>query len=396
MADNSCGDSVACITDKRRDRTVRSRLGRYEEFLTNEYRSGFTKSDEYSVSEVSSDLVKRMRAGQFKRVVFSGMGCSAIVSDVIKAFLNSIGSALDLYVFNDYDFEYLIPRSVIEDDRTLIILSSYSGHSNEPVRAFHSLRAAHDRVLLLTSGGRLGQLGREHGVSIARWELSRPDREYPLFHVGQYFAILIDMLPRLGLIAEDYGPQVRELAEHLRTDFTAAHRALASEAATRSQNANIIMLGSPKWHESLLKLAKMHLNEIAMVPATRNYFHEFCHSEVATLSDPERKHSVLLFSDREEDEYTKAKKKNLVSLLTDRIPQNSNVSVTEIELDQPTFMRQYFTALEFVQYLTLDLGKLRETSSRNLISEAAGNPWYHGSTIAAELGASKATPEEEE
>jgi glucose/mannose-6-phosphate isomerase len=117
---------------------------------------------------------------------------------------------------------------------------------------------------------------------------------------------------------------------------------------------------------------------------------------VATLSDPERKHSVLLFSDRDEDEYTKAKKKNLVSLLTDRIPQNSNVSVTEIELDQPTFMRQYFTALEFVQYLTLDLGKFRETRSRNLISEAAGNPWYHGSTIAAELGASKATPEEKE
>ncbi|MGW0853717.1 SIS domain-containing protein [Streptomyces sp. NPDC002690] len=363
---------------------MQPRLERYQEFLEQEYRSGFTKSDEYDISGISEELVKKLGSGYFTRIVFSGMGCSAIVSDVIKVFFSSIKSDLEVHVFNDYDFEYLIPRSVMEDDRTLIILSSYSGHSNEPVRAFHALSPVHDRVLLLTSGGRLGELGEEHGVSIARWTLSKPDREYPLFHVGQYFSILVDMFLKLGLLDEDHGPEVRALAQTLETDFTPSLRELAADAAVRSEDSNIIMLGSPKWHESLLKLAKMHLNEIAMVPATRNYFHEFCHSEVATLSDPVRRHSILIFSDPEEDEYTRAKSKNLVALLTAPIPQNANVTVTEIELDQPTFMRQYFTALEFVQYLTLDLGKVRETASRNLISEAAGNPWYHGTTIDAE------------
>jgi glucose/mannose-6-phosphate isomerase len=363
---------------------MRSRLERYQEFLEQEYRTGFTKFDEYDVSGISSNLLRRLKDGHFTRIVFSGMGCSAIVSDVIKVFFNSIRSDLEVHVFNDYDFEYLIPRTVIEDERTLIILSSYSGHSSEPVRAFHALRPMHDRVLLLTSGGRLGELGEEHGVSIARWTLSKPDREYPLFHVGQYFSILVDMFLRIGLLEKDYGPEVRALAEDLQGDFTPELRALAADAAVRSENANIIMLGSPKWHESLLKLAKMHFNEIAMVPATRNFFHEFCHSEVATLTDPERRHSILVFTDPEEDEYTQAKRKNLVSLLTAPIPQNANITVTEIELGQPTFIRQYFTALEFVQYLTLDLGKARETKSRNLISEAAGNPWYHSSTIVAE------------
>ncbi|MEU3251218.1 SIS domain-containing protein [Streptomyces sp. NPDC006997] len=363
---------------------MRSRLDRYQQFLEQEYHAGFTKSEEYDVSGISPDLLKRLTDGHFTRIVFSGMGCSAIVSDVIRVFFDSIRSDLEMYVFNDYEFEYLVPRAVIEDERTLVILSSYSGYSNEPIRAFHALRPLHDRVLLLTSGGRLGELGEEHGVSIARWTLSKPDREYPLFHVGQYFSILVDMFLRLGLLDEDHGPAVRALAENLRTDFTPELRALAADAAARSENANVIMLGSPKWHESLLKLAKMHFNEIAMVPATRNFFHEFCHSEVATLTDPERRHSVLVFSDPEEDDYTRAKRRNLVSLLTAPIPQNANVTVTQIELDQPTFIRQYFTALEFVQYLTLDLGRARETKSRNLISEAAGNPWYHGSTIAAE------------
>ncbi|CAM5626479.1 hypothetical protein SVIOM74S_04202 [Streptomyces violarus] len=240
---------------------MRTRMDRYEEFLSEHYRKGFTKSDEYSLDELTDSLRARIAAGHFKRVVFTGMGCSAIVSDVVRAFFISTGTEVEFHVFNDYDHAYLLPSSVIDDDRTLIILSSYSGHSLEPARAFHTLAHAHDRMILLTSGGRLAELGREAGVSILRWELSEPDREYPLFHVGQYFAILLEVFFRLGLVPQDFGDEVRALPDHLAHDFTHDHRELAGGAALRSRDANIIMIASPMWHESLLKLAKMHLNE---------------------------------------------------------------------------------------------------------------------------------------
>ncbi|MEU9890343.1 SIS domain-containing protein [Sphaerisporangium sp. NPDC051017] len=358
-----------------------SRLDRYEAFLRNGYRAGFLKGHEYSVAEVTDQLRARMAAGDFTRVVFSGMGCSAIVSDVIQTFLKAAGCELEIYVFNDYEFTYLLPRSVIEDERTLFIISSYSGHSEEPIRVLQALKDKQHRTLLLTSGGRLAELGRKDGISIARWELSDPDREYPLFHVGQYFAILLDMFLRLGLIKEDHRRSVEALPGHLEKDFTPHLEKLAQVAAERSENANIILVASPKWHESLLKLAKMHINEMAMTPATRNYFHEFCHSEVATLSDPERKHSVLLFTEQDDDEYTRRKMDNLVGLLTQDIPQNGNIEVTQFHLDQPTFIRKYFTALEFIQRMALALGRAHNTRSRDLISEAAGNPWYHQRTI---------------
>ncbi|GAA2609986.1 SIS domain-containing protein [Streptomyces lienomycini] len=366
-----------------------ARLDRYADFLKIRYRSDFLKSGEYSVAEITPDLRKRIESGQFHRIVFSGMGCSAIVSDVIGTFLNAVGAGVEVLVFNDYDFPYLVPQSVVDDEGTLFVISSYSGHSEEPVRVFHALAGRYHRTLLLTSGGRLGELGREAGVSVARWELSEPDREYPLFHVGQYFAILLDMFPRLGLIKDDHRAEVAALAADLGTDFTPALEEAARTTARNSKDANIIMLSSPKWYMSLLKLAKMHFNEMAMVPATRNFFHEFCHSEVATLSDPERRHSVLLFRDSEDDAYTRQKMDNLVRLLRQDIPQNRNVSVTEIALDQPTFMRKYFTALEFVQHTALHLGRMYDTRSRDLISEAAGNPWYHTSRIRAEAAMAK-------
>jgi glucose/mannose-6-phosphate isomerase len=361
-----------------------SRIVRYDSFINNEFLAGFLKGDEYSLEDMDDVLVKKIMSGQFRRIVFTGMGCSAIVSDVIRGYLIERGLALDIYVVNDYDFHFLVPDSVIEDEATLIIVSSYSGHSSEPVIAVQRLLHVGHRVLLLTSGGRLAEVGKENNISIMYWRLREPDREYPLFHVAQYFAILVDVFVKFGLLGPEHLDELPVLPEQLRADFDEEKSEIVRQVAEASRDANIILVAPPKWHESLLKLCKMHLNEIAMVPATRNYFHEFCHSEIASLSDPERRHTVLLFCDADSDEYTQKKTDNLERLLTAPVPQNKNVFVHRVELNQQGFLRNFFGALDFIQRLTLELGRYTNVASRELISEAAGNPWYHSTTIEAE------------
>ena len=349
-----------------------------------EYRAGLRKADEYSLDGLTSDLRRRFEQGQFRRIVFTGMGCSAIVSDIVRGYFTEIDSPIEVQVVNDYDFRFLAPRSVLEDDGTLFIISSYSGHSQEPIRAFDALQEVRERVLLLTSGGQLAERGKQSGASIAYWRLREPDREYPLFHVSQYFAILMDMFYQLGLLDSDHRTELAMLSDQLKDDFGLRERRLVEHIVEVSRDANIAMIASPKWHESLLKLAKMHINEMAMAPATRNFFHEFCHSEVATLSDPARRHSVIWLADDDDDDYTLAKGNNLVRLLSDDRPENRNVSITRVDLDQPTFLRKYFNALNIVQHVSLGLGRYYETQSRDLISESAGNPWYHSDAIRSE------------
>lgn len=361
-----------------------SRIVRYESFIDNEYFPGLLKGNEYSLAGVDDGLREKLSKGQFKRIVFTGMGCSAIVSDVIRGYLIECGVPIDVYVVNDYDFQFLVPQSVIDDETTLIIISSYSGHSSEPILALERLLPMRDRILLLTSGGRLAEVGRNEGVSILYWRLCQPDREYPLFHVTQYFAILVEVFVMFGLLDAAHADELPGLVAQLREDADGERDRLARQIAEASREANLVLVATPKWHESLLKLCKMHLNEIAMVPATRNYFHEFCHSEVASLTHPERRHSVLLFCDDESDEYTKAKTDNVIRLLSEPKPQNRNVTVHRIEMNQPGFLRKFFGALDVIQQLTLRLGQHTNTASRELISEAAGNSWYHSSTIAAE------------
>jgi glucose/mannose-6-phosphate isomerase len=364
---------------------VKPRLDRYEEFIEREYKAGLRKYDEYSTEFVRPELISMFRNREVKRIVFTGMGCSAIVSDIVRGYFTEIGLPVEVFVLNDYEFTFLAPKSVLEDPGTVFIISSYSGHSKEPLRAYRSISDYHDRTMLLTSGGPLAEAGRRDGTSIAYWRLREPDREYPLFHVSQYFAILMDMFHEFGMLDDDHHERLARLSEELAADFDDRARELVSEFARNSRDANILMIASPKWYESLLKLAKMHINEMAMVPASRNYFHEFCHSEVATLSDPERRHSVLWIVDPEDDAYTKAKGQNLVGLLTARDPQNDRIRVTVLPLRGGDFLRRYFGALDIIQRATLELGRYREVESRDLISSAAGNAWYHSSTIDAEF-----------
>jgi len=364
-----------------RTTTPPSRLHRYEAFLEDGFAAGLAGGDEYSLEGLTPAFLA-FAAGGVDRIVFTGMGCSAIVSDVLRGHLLVAAPALEVVVVNDYDFDSAVPAHRVDDPRTMIVISSYSGHSSEPVLALERLPEARDRTLVLTSGGRLAELARETGTSVAYWRLSRPDREYPLFHVTQYFAILLRILDELGALPPGAEVETGTLAERLRQRRSEA-RSRGQALALAARDANVLMVAPPVWHDALLKLCKMHLNEIAMVPAGRNLLNEFCHSEIATLSDPERRHVVLVFQDKDADDYTTAKAERLLELLGLGSPGDL-VSARRVDLAGDTFAEKLFAALDVVQHMTLELARWRAPESRDLISLAAGNPWYHSATIQAE------------
>ena len=76
----------------------------------------------------------------------------------------------------------------------------------------------------------------------------------------------------------------------------------------------------------------MHFNELALVPAHRNSFHEFTHCEVAVFAAPKAKIAMVILEDKQDDQYTKNKIKNLAKALTAKVKENKNtVATTEIK-----------------------------------------------------------------
>ncbi|HCW32111.1 MAG: bifunctional phosphoglucose/phosphomannose isomerase, glucose/mannose-6-phosphate isomerase [Candidatus Peregrinibacteria bacterium GW2011_GWF2_39_17] len=363
---------------------MQPRLKRYKQFIETQYVQGLLRHDEYSLEKLGKKIQKKISSGQYERILFTGMGCSAIVSNIIKGFFAVQQIPIYVEVINDYEIDFLLNIAELKKRKTLVIISSYSGHSQEPINAYHKIKEYTNDIVFLTSGGKLEKIAQEENVSLIYWRITNPDREYPLFHAPQYFSILLDIFHKLGLLKTNFQKDIGEAAKFIEREFSDKKIDEAKKVAKQLQDKDIILLASPKWYLSLLKLIKMHVNEMAMAPCHRNYFHEFGHSEVAILTDPKEKHGLWFFSDKNEDDYTKKKMDNLIKLLTAKVPQNKNVAIAITELNQGNFFKQFFSTLQFIQYVSYFLGVYYDYESRELISTAAGNPWYNQKTIQKE------------
>ncbi len=363
---------------------MQPRLQRLEEMLGNPLFESILWGHEYDLDGLDRDLRDRIESGQFKRIVFYGMGCSSVVSDIVKGFFLSEGIPIQVQVVNDYETDWFVDGSVLADDTTLTIIVCYSGWSVEPCLFYENMRqlTGNRNLIVLSGGGKIASLCREHGSSLIQYKLRHADREYPLYHVQQFFSIFLDLFHQLKITPSSYQSELAESVRFLKEQFTPDTLARAEAIARRLVDSRVVLLSTAYWYGTLLKQTTMFFNEIAMVPTHRNLLHEFTHTEVAAYSDPSRKQAIITFLDSAADDYTRAKVATLAQLFDDKsVPQNENVEFINIDIDQEGFFKKFLFTHFFTVYVAYYLGQLSDVAGRDLISIAASNPWWSQRSI---------------
>ncbi len=131
-------------------------------------------------------VLPRSLAGNFDKIVFVGMGGSAIGGDVLRS-LGAKELALPLFVVRHYD----LPGFV--DSKTLCIFSSYSGNTEETISAFRQGIKKGAKALSISSGGELAHLSRKASVPWIEIPKGLPPRAalgYSVFPLLQAFSQL--------------------------------------------------------------------------------------------------------------------------------------------------------------------------------------------------------------
>lgn len=363
---------------------MQPRLERLEEMLGDPLFESILWGHEYDLEGLDRDLRARIESGTFRRIVFYGMGCSSVVSDIVKGFFMAERIPVQVEVINDYDLDWFIDRNVLADDATLTIIVCYSGWSVEPCLFYESMRelTGNRNLIVLSGGGKIGALCREHDTSLIQYKLRHADREYPLYHVQQFFAIFLDLFHRLKITKSAYHDELADAVRFLKEEFHEGTLKRAADIAQRLDGARIALLSTANWYGTLLKQATMFFNEIAMVPAHRNLLHEFSHTEVAAYSDPASKQAVIVYRDSGSDDYTRNKIATLAELFGGKeLAQNRNIEFVTIDLDQDGFIKKFLFGHFFTVYVSYYLGRLADVAGRDLISIAAKNPWWSRRSI---------------
>jgi glucose/mannose-6-phosphate isomerase len=201
-------------------------------------------------------------------VLVCGMGGSGIAGDLVSALAADV-LGIPILVHKGYG----LPRWV--GPQTLVLALSYSGETEETLDATSEAIARGCMVLVICSGGALGRLAQERGLS----RIIVPGGGMPRHNLGK---LAVPALITLGLdaeLAEAIEVQTDLAADCGRTAPVAANPAkqLALAIAQGSLVAAYGGVGLPAVAAVRLKCM---LNENAKLPALTAVLPELCHNEI--------------------------------------------------------------------------------------------------------------------
>ena len=125
----------------------------------------------------------------YRNIVCTGLGGSAIASDILRSYLwYEVG--LPLFVNRNYR----LPGFV--DSRTLVIVSSYSGDTEETICAYRDARKRKAKVIAATTGGALKRLAENDGVPV----ILIPEGMQPRCATAYLFFPVLILLRKLGIV----------------------------------------------------------------------------------------------------------------------------------------------------------------------------------------------------
>jgi len=128
-----------------------------------------------------------LSANQFSNILIGGLGGSGIGGRITKTiFMDEFPIPIEVIA------DYTLPAYV--NEKTLVILGSYSGNTEETLAMFDAVKARGSQMIVLTGGGKLGELAKENNLKTYWIELGFQPRMalgFSLTYLVQIFGELM-------------------------------------------------------------------------------------------------------------------------------------------------------------------------------------------------------------
>jgi glucose/mannose-6-phosphate isomerase len=206
-------------------------------------------------------------------VVIAGMGGSALAASLAKSWLKS-ELAEPLEIVRTYD----LPSYVDKD--TLVIVSSYSGNTEETLSCFESAKLKGAQVAIIASGGKLI----DYANSNQGTHVLLPNGLQPRMAVIYNLRALVALLVNFGLVSRGRFDEIADKYEWLKNESSKwvsdvpTGENYAKQLALQAVGKTAVFYGGPLSAPVAYKW-KISWNENAKNLAFWNEFPEFSHNE---------------------------------------------------------------------------------------------------------------------
>lgn len=255
------------------------------------------------------------------RVLISGLGGSGIGGTIVSQ-LTEQESKVPINVNKDYS----IPAYV--GDTTLVIISSYSGNTEETLSAMKQACDRNAEIICITSGGEVLKMADEHNLN----RIIIPGGMPPRACLGYSFTQLFFALNHYGIIGNGFIEQIKKGITLLQEEEANIHQA-TKELAKAIHNTTPIIYSAANFEGVGIRL-RQQLNENAKQLCWHQVFPEMNHNELVGWKSGSDQFSVIVFRNSSDYERTQTRFetcKNIFARYTSNVTEVYSKGDSEIE-----------------------------------------------------------------
>jgi glucose/mannose-6-phosphate isomerase len=294
---------------------------------------------------------------RYENIVCTGLGGSAIGADIMRSYM--LDSAKTPLVVNR---GYLLPGFV--GSRSLVIVSSYSGDTEETISAYKDARRKGANVVAITSGGCLRKMAEADGFPV----LIIPGGLPPRAALGYSSITLLTVLSKAGII-KDQSSQIDEaiaVMSRLQSEkigLSVAHKNnIAKTVAASLYDKYPVIYGAQDRIDAVVTRWRGQLAENAKTLASSHFFPEMNHNEIVGWDHPAailKNCAVVMLRDGQ-DHPRVAKRMDI----TEKLIGPGCASITEVRSSGKGLLARIFSLVytgDFVSFYLAMLNKCDPT-----------------------------------
>ena len=291
--------------------------------------------------------LKGLQNSKFNLVVNAGKGGSAISGDLIPEFL---GDELSIpFIVNR---SYSLPNFV--DENSLVIISSYSGNTEESLSVIKDALTRKCQIAAVTSGGEIKKICDENKLCC----INIPPGYQPRYALGLSFFSLLKLLQQLGIIGnqDSIVEQITSLWKKHGKEYSSEENRALTLAAELTGFLPIIYSAAQITSAAGYRF-KCQLNENSKLHAFSNVIPELNHNEIIGWETfEEKKLFTKVITITDPDCHPQIKKRFKI---TCELAKQSGVEIINIESKEKNRKVRLFDLIYLCDWISYYLALLR-------------------------------------
>ncbi len=277
----------------------------------------------------------------FANVVLTGLGGSGIGGSIVQNFVSDKLSVP--FIVNK---DYFLPAFVGKD--SLVIVSSYSGNTEETLQAMQQALKAKATVICITSGGKIAELAKKKKLDCIMLPAGMPPRAC----LGYSMTQVLFVLQGMGLLDYNFKRDLNASIKQLKANSKSIQRKAAA-LAKKLYGATPIIYSTAEYEGMAIRF-RQQINENSKMLCWHHAVPEMNHNELVGWRDKDNSKAVIFLRDEQTYERTQYRIE-----INKKIIRKYTKNISEIYAEGKSYWEKIFYFVHLTDWVSVYLADMR-------------------------------------